>query len=151
MFYGLTTGTGNSIGSDYADTIAVKTNPGTGRVPFPRLGPTSAGGIAASDGSSFTLSSVGTYEVTFRVHTTEPGQLQLELQTFGLPETVAVNLNPTSGGHPIIGNAFITTTEIDSVLAVINPAGNSTALTITPADAAHTHANTQSLTIKRLA
>jgi hypothetical protein len=59
-------------------------------------------------------------------------------------------MNPTSGGHPIIGNFFITTTSINSVLAVVNPSGNTPALTITPANGADTHANSQSLAIKRV-
>ena len=149
MFYGLTTGTGNGGPDDYSATVAVKTTAGTGRVPFPRDGPI-IGSIVRIDSSSFTLATVGTYEVTFRVHTTEPGQLQLELQGADLPETVAVNMNSTSGGHPIIGNAYITTSVINSVLAVINPTGNTPALTVTPADGSSTHANAQSITIKRL-
>ncbi len=61
-------------------------------------------------------------------------------------------MNPTSGGHPIIGNAIITTTVANSILAVINPAsGMGPALTITPADGASTNANAQSISIKRLA
>ena len=136
MFYGLTTGTGNGGATDYAATVPVKTSAGTGRVRV--------------DGSSFTLPDVGTYEITFKVHTTEPGQLELEVDGSELPETVAVNMNPTLGGHPIIGNAFITTTVINSILAVINPPGNTPALPITPADGASTHANAQSITIKYL-
>ncbi len=150
FFYGLTAGTGNGGSTDYAATIAVKTSAGTGRVPFPRNGPISAG-ISNVDGSSFGLPAIGIYEVTFRVHTTEPGQFQLELQGVDLPETVAVNMNGTSGGHPIIGNAIITTTVANSILAVINPAGNPAALTITPPSVSCTHANAQSISIKRLA
>lgn len=149
MFFGLTAGTG-MIGTDYASTVPVKTSAGTGRVPFPQNGP-SLGPISRIDSSSFNLPNIGTYEVTFRVHTTEPGQLQLELNNVDLANTVAVNMNPTSGGHPIIGNAYITTTSVNSVLAVINPAGNSTALTITPANGAETHANAQSITIRQIA
>ncbi|MFY7734567.1 MAG: hypothetical protein ACOVSR_13860 [Bacteroidia bacterium] len=148
MFYGLTAGTGNSIGTDYAATVAVKTSVGTGRVNFPRNGP--AIGITRLDNTSFTLPSIGTYEIIFHVNTTEPGQLQLELNNVDLPETVAVNMNPTAGGHPIMGNFFITTTSINSILAVINPIGNTPALTITPANGANTHANTQSITIKKI-
>ena len=144
MFFGLTSGTGNGGPTDYAATVPV-----SGRVPFPRNGPV-AGGIVRLDASSFLLPAVGIYEITFRVHTTEPGQLQLELNGFALASTVAANLNPTSGGHPISGNFFITTTSINSTLAVVNPAGNATALTITPANGATVSANTQSLTIKRI-
>jgi hypothetical protein len=85
------------------------------------------------------------------VHTTEPGQLELELNGVELPETTTPDMNPTSGGHPIIGNALITTGAPNAVLAVINPPGNSAALTITPADGAETHANAQSITILRVA
>ena len=148
-FYGLTTGTGNGGANDYAATVAVKTAAGTGRVPFPRAGAAS-GNIVAADATSFTIPTIGTYEVTFRVHTTEHGQLQLELNGTAVDKSTAVNMNPTAGGHPIIGNCIITTVAINSVLAVINPAGNSTALTVTPSDGADTHANAQSITIKRL-
>jgi hypothetical protein len=150
MFYGLTAGTGIQGSTDYAATVAVKTSAGTGRVPFPRTGPV-VGAIARVDGSSFTLPEIGTYAVSFEVHTTEPGQLQLELNGTALPETCVANMNPTSGGHPLVGNAYITTTVINEVLAVINPAGNAAALTITPADGSETHANAQTLTIKRIA
>jgi len=152
MFYGLTAGTGNGGATDYAGTIAVMTAAGTGRVPFPRLGPASIvpGTPVAGVATDFVLPDIGTYEVTFRVHTTEPGQLELELNGAQLPESLAVNMNPTAGGHPIIGNCLITTTVINSLLAVINPPGNATALTITPADGFDTHANAQSITIKKI-
>lgn len=149
MFFGLTSGTGNFGPTDYAATVPAKTSLGSGRVPFPRDGPV-AGGIFRVDASSFTLPAAGTYEITFSVHTAEPGQLQLELNGLDLAETVAANLNPTSGGHPISGNFFITTTSINSTLTVVNPAGNSPSLTITPSNGATVHANTQSLTIKRI-
>lgn len=150
MFFGLTAGTGNPGPTDYAATVAPKTAAGTGRVPFPQDGP-SDGNIVRVDGSSFTLPDIGTYLVTFRVHTTEPGQLQLELNGADLAETAAGNMNPTAGGHPIVGNALITTNVINSVLAVINPTGNTPALTITPADGASTHANAQTLTVLQIA
>lgn len=149
MFYGLTTGTGNGGPNDYAATVAPKTSAGTGRVPFPRNGPAST--IVRNDPSSFLLAAIGTYRVTFKVHTTEPGQLQLELNGADLPETVSGNQNPTSGGHTFVGDSIVTTTVINSILAVINPAGNSPALTITPADGASTHANAQSVVIQQLA
>ena len=150
MFYGLTAGTGNAGPTDYAATVAVRTAAGTGRVPFPRDGATTAD-IVRVDASSFTLPDIGTYEVSFQVHTTEPGQLQLELNGASLPETTIANANPTAGGHPIAGRFFITTTVINSVLAVINPSGNATALTITPANGSLTNANSQALLITRIA
>jgi hypothetical protein len=149
LFYGLTAGTGNQGSTDYAATVAVHTSAGTGRVPFPRTGPTN--GIARVDGSSFTLPDVGTYQIDFMVHTTEPGQLELELNGAAVPESCRANMNPTSGGHPIGGTVFVTTAAINAVLAVINPAGNAAALTITPADGSETHANSQTITIQRIA
>jgi len=153
MFYGLTAGTG-MVGTDYAATVAVKTAAGTGRVPFPQNGP-SVGAIVSQAGPSalvdqFLLPEIGTYHVIFRAHTTEPGQLQLELNGANLAATVAVNMNPTAGGHPIIGDSYVTTTVVNSILAVINSPGNAVALTITPADLDNTAANSQSITIERL-
>lgn len=150
MFYGLTTGTGNGGPNDYAATIAVKTSAGTGRVPFPRLGPTS-GIIVPVDASSFRLPAIGTYEITFKLHTTEPCQFEIEVDGAEVPESVTQDYNPTSGGHFVFGSAIIQTDNINAVVAIINPPGNSTALTITPANGALTHANAMSITIKRLA
>ena len=150
MFYGLTAGTGNPDTTDYAATVAVKTSAGTGRVPFPRDGATSGAAVVRADASSFILAAPGTYHVIFKVHTTEPGQLELELNGAELPETTTPNMNPTAGGHLFVGDAYITTTVANEVLAVINPPNNSPALTITPADGASTHANAQSITIERL-
>lgn len=147
MFYGLTTGTGNDGDDDYAATVAVKTGAGTGRVPFPRNG--AADGIVRVNTTSFTLPNIGTYEVTFNVGTTEPGQLQLELGGTALAYTTAVGIGAV-GGANIGGTFFVTTTGVNQVLAVINPAGNTPALTITPAAGNLTHAKTQSLTIKQL-
>lgn len=148
MFYGLTAGAGNLGSTDYAATIPVKTAAGTGRVPFPRNG--SAVGIVRADDSSFTLPDVGTYEVTFHVHTTEPGQLELEVNGVEEPECTGEDMNPTAGGHSIVGSCIITTAGVNAVIDVINPPGNSTALTITPHDGANTHANSQTLIIKKL-
>lgn len=60
------------------------------------------------------------------------------------------NMNPTAGGHEISGTFLARTTGTNAVLAVVNPAGNSTALTITPANGSQTHANAQVLTIERI-
>ncbi len=148
MFYGLTSGTGNGGITDYSATIAVKTGVGTGRIPFPNNGPSLL--ITRINTSSFLLPSIGTYEITYSIHTTEPGQIQLELNDVDLPETISANFNPTAGGHPLHGSVFITTTILNSTLALVNASGNAAALTITPSDGANTHANTQSITIKKI-
>jgi hypothetical protein len=151
MFYGLTAGTDNPTSTDYAATVAVKTSVGTGRVPFPRDGAGAGTSATRIDASSFTLPNVGTYEVIFTVQTTEPGQLQVEIDGLGVAETTTGDQNPTSGGHLFVGHALITTTVPNSTLAIINPPGNSPALTITPADGASTHANAQRLIIRQVA
>ena len=150
-FYGLTAGTGNGSGTDYAATIAVHTGAGTGRVPFPRLN-TSFGSVATTtaSGTAFTLPNIGVYRVTFKVHTTEPGELQLELNGTALPYTTTANMNPTAGGHLIMGTYYVTTVAPNATLAVINPAGNTPALTITPADGASTNAVAQNLLIEQV-
>ena len=147
MFYGLTAGIGMG-GTNYSATVAVG-DP----VPFPQNGP-SLGGIVALSDTTFKIPVIGTYEVTFNVHTTEPGQLELAVDN-GLGFVVAhectgEDMNPTAGGHPIAGDCIITTTGANAVVKVINPADNSTALTITPPAGSSTHANSQTLVIKKL-
>ena len=148
MFYGLTAGIGMSSGTDYAATVGVG-----GAVPFPQNGP-SFGGIVKLSDTTFKIPAIGTYEVTFHVHTTEPGQLELAVDNgtgfIVAHECTGENMNPTAGGHSIVANCIITTTGTDAVVKVINPADNSTALTITPADGANKHANSQTLVIKQL-
>ncbi|MDO8471875.1 MAG: hypothetical protein Q7S64_01820 [bacterium] len=147
MFYGLTAGTGMS-GTDYAGTIAVGA-----AVPFPQNGAT-LGGIVALTSTTFKIPTIGVYEVSFKVHTTEPGQLQLSVDNGAgfvvAHECTGEEMNPTAGGHAIAADCIITTTAVDAVVKVINPAGNATALTITPADGASTNANAQTLIIKKL-
>lgn len=145
FFYGLTAGTGNEGPTDYAATIAAGAP-----VPFPRDG-VSIGGAARVGVSttSFQLPTAGTYKIVARVHTTEPGQIQLRLDGAALPETTQGNQNPTAGGHTHTIDAIIVVLAA-AVVEVINPAGNAPALTITPADGSSTHANSQSLSIMQL-
>lgn len=142
MFYGLTAGTGNFAATDYAATVAVGA-----AVPFPRDG--ASLGITRASASTFTVSETGTYEVSFHVQTTEPGQLKLQVNGTDEHSCVAANMIPTAGGHPIDGNCIVVLSAGD-VIAIVNPVGNVAALTITPADGAQTHANSQTLTIKKL-
>lgn len=149
-FYGLTAGTGNGGTTDYAATVAVMTAAGTGRVPFPRLGPQVAGQATySSTTNGITIAAAGTYLITFNVQTTEIGQLALELNGSTLPYTLVGNQNPTSGGHRYFGNAVVVV-PAGGVIAVVNPAGNATALTITPSNGSETHAEAQTLVITNL-
>ena len=109
---------------DNAATVA----PGTD-VDFPQDGPNSGGGIARLGPDAFSLSAIGTYQVLFQVSIDEPGQLLLTLNGADLPYTVSGRATGTS---QITGMALVQTNAINSVITVRNPAGNSTALTITP-------------------
>jgi hypothetical protein len=126
-------GSGGSIGfsdffalmpPDNAATVA----PGTD-VSFPQDGPTSGTAIARIDASTFNLTAIGTYQVMFQVSVTEAGQLILTLNGADLAYTV---VGRATGTSQIVGMSLVTTTVINSLLTVRNPAGNSTALTITP-------------------
>lgn len=108
---------------DNADTVA----PGT-PVDFPQDGPNS-GDILRASASEFIIPEIGTYQVFFEVPVTEAGQLQLELNGAPLAYTVVGRATQTS---QIVGKFLVQTTVINSTIRVINPAGNSTALTITP-------------------
>jgi Collagen triple helix repeat (20 copies) len=111
--------------SDNAATVAVGTD-----VSFPEDGPASGSGlIARTSPSSINLSAIGTYQVLFQVSVTEPGQLILTLNGADLSYTV---VGRATGTSQIVGMALVQTTIVNSLLTVRNPAGNSTALTITP-------------------
>ena len=100
--------------------------PGTD-VPFPQDGPGS--GITRSSATTFTLPSIGVYEVTWQVSISEAGQLILTLNGADLAYTV---VGRATGTSQITGDVLIQTTVINSVLTVRNPAGEGTALTVTP-------------------
>ena len=110
--------------SDNAETVA----PGED-VSFPQNGPILNTNIGRLSPSSFILAEVGTYQVLFQVPVTEPGQLLLTLNDQDLEYTV---VGRDTGTSQIVGMAIVTTAAEDSVLTVRNPAGNATALTITP-------------------
>ena len=109
---------------DNAATVA----PGTD-VSFPQNGPIANTNIGRLGPSSFYLGPVGAYQILFQVSVAEAGQLILTLNGQDLAYTVAGRATGTS---QIVGMAVITTTAVNSVLTVRNPAGNAAALTITP-------------------
>jgi hypothetical protein len=109
---------------DNAATVA----PGTA-VQFPQNGPTVGSSITRTGTSTFQLSAIATYNVSFVVSVTEAGQLGLSLNGAELPYTVNGRATGTS---QIVGQALVTTTALNEILRVENPAGESTALTITP-------------------
>jgi hypothetical protein len=136
--------------ADYAEFFALMppdnaaTVPAGGAVQFPQDGP-QAGAIVRSGPSTFSLTSAGTYRVAFSVSVTEPGQLELAVNGTPLAYTV---YGRATGTSQISGEALVTANAGD-VLSVVNPAGNSPALTITPL-AGGTHASAASLIIEQL-
>ena len=129
-----TTGPAGSI-SDFADFYALMppdnaatVAPGTD-VSFPQDGPNSGTGISRVSASSFNLSEIGTYYISFQVSVTEAGHLQLTLNGAPLAYTV---VGRATGTSQIVGIAIVTTSSINSILTVRNPADNAPALTITP-------------------
>lgn len=128
---------------DNAATVAVGAP-----VLFPQNGPT--GGLAPPTrltAGTFNLPAVGSYEISWQGSINEPGQLQLAIGGVGLPSTV---VGRATGTNQIVGSTMITTVAPNSVLSVINPAGNAAALTMTPI-AGGTHAVSATLSIKQLA
>jgi hypothetical protein len=109
---------------DNAATVAPNTD-----VSFPQDGPISGTSITRINASSFNLAAIGTYQVLFQVNVNEAGQLLLTLNGADLAYTV---VGRATGTTQIVGMALVQTSVINSVLTVRNPAGNSTALTITP-------------------
>jgi hypothetical protein len=110
---------------DNAATVA----PGTD-VSFPQDGPNGdLTQIFRTGPSSFNLTNIGFYQVLFQVSVTEAGQLILTLNGADLAYTV---VGRATGTSQIVEMAIVETTSVNSILTVRNPAGNSTALTITP-------------------
>lgn len=109
---------------DNASAVA----PGTD-VSFPQDGPNSGSGITRASANSFNLADIGTYQILFQVNVDEVGQLVLTLNGSELAYTV---VGRATGTSQIIGMVIVTTTAINSILTVRNPADNPAALTITP-------------------
>jgi len=124
---------------------AVTVAPGAA-VAFPHDAPT-VPTITRLDPSTFALAAAGTYRVSFQVSVDEAGQLELSLDSTPLAYAV---VGRATGTSQLVGDSLITTTSADSTLQVVNPAGNSPAVTITP-DAGGTQHTSASLVIERLA
>ena len=154
-FYGLTAGTDNGGSTEYAATIAVNTpinfahqGASIGGIVINNMGPVTT----QTDNTQFVLPTIGIYKVTYVIHSTEQGQWIADVGDGTIQNIVigscGVNADPTSGGHLITQTFCVTTTLPNRILRIINPAGNATALTITPANGSLTHANSPTLTIE---
>jgi hypothetical protein len=137
---GATGTTGANGVADFADFFAlmppdnaVTVAPSTA-VQFPQDGTSSGSGLIVRAGpSTFVLSQIGVYQVFFQVSVTEAGQLVLALdQGGGSSEILSTMAGRATGTSQIVQTALVRTTVINSLLEVHNPAGETTALTITP-------------------
>ena len=131
--------------SDNSSTVALGA-----AVQFPQNGPTSGTTITRLSASTFNLAAIGTYHVTFQVSITEganAAQLQVKIGSTAQPNTV---VGRATGIDQLYGTCLITTVAINSVLSIINPLGNATALTITT-NAGGTHAVSARLVIEQVA
>jgi hypothetical protein len=109
---------------DNLATIAVG-----GDVQFPSDGPFLGPDIIRVGPSSFGLQSIGTYQILFQVSVDEAGQLVVTLNNL---EQTYTTVGRATGTSQLVGICLIQTTTINNILTIRNPAGNSTALTITP-------------------
>lgn len=98
-------------------------------VEFPQNGPNIGSDIVRASSTTFTLVSIGIYQVLFQVSVLEAGQLIIKLDEIELLSTVS---GRNTGDSQIVGMAYIQTTTANSILSIVNPTGESTALTITP-------------------
>jgi hypothetical protein len=131
------------FGIVYAGTIA----PGA-PVPFASAGPTGGGAPPTLlTSTTFQLPAIGFYQVCFTVSISEPGQLELTLNAAVIPYSV---FGRATGTSLIGGCVIVSTTTTNSVLSVLNPAGNAAALTVTPT-AGGASASAATLSIIRLA
>jgi hypothetical protein len=124
---------------DNAATIAVGA-----ALLFPQSGPTAGASPPTRTGpGTFNLPNI---EINWQASITEAGQLQLAIGGVGLPNTV---VGRATGTDQIVGSTIITTVAPNTVLSVINPAGNAAALTVTPI-AGGTHSVSATLSITQL-
>ena len=144
-------GAGGTV--DYADFYALMPGdnaatvaPGT-PILLPNDGPSSGTSITRLTSSTFQLADIATYEISFQCSFDEAGQMQLAIGGAGLAYTVS---GRATGTNQVYINALVTTSGLNEVLSVINPAGNATALTITPI-AGGTHAVSAHLVIVKVA
>lgn len=131
---------------DNAATVA----PGSD-VDFPNDGPNSGGtAIIRTGPDTFQLSAIGTYQVLFNVGTDAAAQLVLTLNSgAGASELAYTVVGRATGTTQIIGMQFVTTTVVNSIITVRNPAANPTALIITP-NAGGTQPDSAHLVIMRV-
>lgn len=114
-------------GSYYALAPADNPNPITAgqAVAFPSVA--SSDGVVQTSPTTFNLVEPGTYNVNYRINSSTAGQLQVALNGAGVAYTTT-GIN--AGNDVISGNTMITTTAPNTLLSIINPATNTTSVTV---------------------
>lgn len=110
----------------YGDNV-LPVPPG-GDIAFPETSVESGTGITRLNQQVFQLGPIGVYLVMFQMSVTQGAQVDLALNYSESLSTVAGRATGTS---QIAGMSLVTTTAIDTVLEVHNPAASSTSLTLT--------------------
>lgn len=118
----------------------------TQAVAFPSIAGT-MGGISQTSPTTFSIATPGVYQVSYNVNSSTPGQLQIELNGTPLANTVT---GTSAANGTIVGHAIVTTTVPNSTIRIINPAGNTNSVTVTP-NAGGIDATASQLTIVKLA
>jgi hypothetical protein len=132
---GATGPAGSSFALSYADYYALMPGDNSATVAigadveFPNDGPFLGGDIARTGPSSFSLVSIGTYQILFQVSVNEAGQLVISLNNL---EQTYTTVGRATGTSQLVGMCLIQTTIANSILTIRNPSGNSSALTVTP-------------------
>ena len=98
-------------------------------VQFPQNGPTFGLDVNRLTASTFSLLSIGIYQVSFQVSITESGQLCAVLNAGQNATTV---VGRATGTSQIVGLFLIQTIVPNTILSIRNPLGEAGALSITP-------------------
>lgn len=114
-------------------------------IDFPQNGLTD-GYIIRSSINQFILPDVGIYLVHWQVSLSEAAQLMIQLNGTEMPHTL---VGRATGTSQIVGHTMINTTLPNSIMSIVNPTGNTPAITPTPT-AGGTHAVTANLVITRI-
>ena len=127
-FTGTTGQSGTFSAADfYLITPSATIAPGSA-INFSNDGPAFGTDITRIDSSNFNLASIGIYQVFFQASITETGQLCI----FIVNELLNTVVGRATGTCQLVCMCLVQTTVINSILSIVNPVTETTALTLTP-------------------
>ncbi len=115
-----------SAANYYLITPAAPIIPGAPII-FSNDGPAFGTDITRINGANFNLQTIGIYQVFFQASITESGQLSILLN--GIPTLI---VGRATGTCQIVAMSLIQTILPNSVISIVNPVTETTALTLTP-------------------